>query len=139
MRPGRESRGPVADAADIDGERRGTGNTVTILLLECLTQNCLHCRVEFLEGAWILASQIQVEPRVLRNRIETGAAPKPHHRVRRAWCVVPGNARNGLDAAAVIRDAVASRSQRAMHDPLDAGAVQGDKGGRSDGRTVGRA
>jgi len=71
--------------------------------------------------------------------------------VRRARCAVRRNARNPFDrtthsirwigdaegrprmpAGTEIGDAIAARAQRAMHDALDAGPVQGDECVRTD-------
>src|SRR5258706_6469875 len=47
--------------------------------------------------------------------------------------------RPGMAPGTVKCDPIASRTERAVHDALDAGAVQRYKSGRPDGRTAGRA
>src|SRR6266511_3371312 len=105
--------------------------------------------VELRQGAGILAAEVQVEPRLLRNRVEAGAAAQPHHGAGGArgllgWEVgeqssgAPHGVGRVSDAErrprvaprAPERHVISLGAEGAMDHAVEPGAVQGDESDR---------
>src|SRR5437773_5285615 len=140
---------PVAQELDLDAQRRRAGGPAAVLVVGGALERRAHRDVELRQGTGILAAEIQVEPRLLWNGVQTRAAAEPHHGAggpRGLLSREVGEQRGGaphgirrvgdaerrprMAAGAAERDVIALGAQGAMDHPIETGAVQGDEGRR---------
>src|SRR5207249_8793017 len=113
----------VAEELQLDSQGWRAGRAPAVLVVPGALERGADRHVELRQGLWVLAPQIEVEPRLLWNRVEAGAAPQPHHRARGAWRL-PGREvgeERGGAAHRVGRVRDAERRPR-----MTAGAAEGD-------------
>src|SRR6185436_16121019 len=113
--------------------------------------------IEPFQLAGIFAAEVDVEPRGLRDAVEAGAAAETNHGMRGAWGVGRGDRGDkidrsshrvrrirhtiggpGVSAGTRVGHVIPAGAEGTVDDALDAGAVEGDEGGRADSRTAGR-
>ncbi len=72
------ARRPVAQELNLHAQRRRAGGAATVLVVGGALERGAHGDIELCQGAGILAPEVQVEPCLLRDRVESRAAPEPH-------------------------------------------------------------
>src|SRR6266480_6802127 len=69
------SRRAVAEELQLDSQGWRAGRAPAVLVVRGALERGADRHVELRQGLWVLAPQIEVEPRLLWNRVEAGAAP----------------------------------------------------------------
>src|SRR2546422_10043223 len=67
---------PVPQQLDVHAQRRRAGGAAAVLVVGGALERRAHRDIELRQGAGILAPQVQVEPGLLRDRVESRAAPE---------------------------------------------------------------
>src|SRR5438552_2919363 len=148
---GRDARRSVADGLVLERERRRAGRAAAILVVERTVEGGAHGDVELGERLRVFAPQVQVEPRLLGDGVESGTSAEPHDGAGRAGSGGGGAAgqvgeqRGGaadrvrgigdaergprVAAGPAKCDAVALGAERPVHHALEPRAVERDEGG----------
>src|SRR5438105_3888115 len=143
----RDAAGAIAHELHLHPQRRRALGAGAVLVVRGAPERGPDCDVELRQGAGILAPQVQIEPGVLGDRVEPGAAPQADNGARGARRRDDGEVRKqgggaphgvrgvgeaeggpGMAARAAERDVIAPGAERAVDHALEPRAVQGDEG-----------
>src|SRR3989454_10130186 len=148
-RPPRSTLFPYTTLFRSDAERRGGGRAAAVLVVRRSRESGAHRDVELRQRLRVFTAQVQIEPGLLRDRVETCPTAQAHDGAGRAGGVGRRHVREqrrgapyrvrrvgdaergpGVTPGAAERDVVAPRAQRPVHDPLHPRAIQRDERGR---------